>query len=198
MEVGLSGAAPVTKARVDEKTGVEESLLHVPTRRGRIYAWTALPQDARSGVVVCSSIFGDFTANYHRERLLGLALASRGFGVIRFHYIGEGNSDGERVDMTFSSLCEDTRTMLDHARSMGLTRLAVVGSRVSAPVAANSSPGLPLVLWEPVIQPLRFINEAHTPTTAQPGPGKRNCSKRAYSTCSDTIFTRRLLRALVP
>lgn len=158
------GEFEVTVVRVDTETGVEERLEYVPTRRGRLYTWTALPPHARSCVVICSSIFGDFTANYHRERLLGYELTSRGFGVIRFHYTGEGNSEGDRSAMTFSSLCDDTGAILDHAGSKGFTDLAVVGTRVAAVVAAASVASIaasPLVLWEPVVQPLRFIAEAN-------------------------------------
>ena len=151
----------MTAVRVDGQTGVEERLEHVSTERGQMYVWSACPPDSRSCVVICSSIFGDFTANYHRERLLGRTLASRGIGVIRFHHIGEGNSDGDRIDMTFSSLCDDTRAILDFARASGFTQLAAVGTRVAAPVAAASSPEIPLVLWEPVVRPLRFIAEAN-------------------------------------
>lgn len=133
------------------------------TPRGRVYTFTARPPQARSCVLVCSSIFGDFSANYYRERLLGQALVDRGIGVIRFHYVGEGNSEGERSGMTFSSLCEDAAAVLDHAEFVGFSEFAVLGTRVGALVAAatvSSRPGVPLVLWEPVTEPRRFITEA--------------------------------------
>lgn len=148
--------------RVDA-TGVEERLEHVPTARGLLYTWTARPSQPRSCVLVCSSVFGDFTANYHRERLLGRALASLGHGVIRFHYAGEGNSQGERRDMTFSSLCEDATAVFDHAKSLGFTDFALLGTRLGALVAAAvgvTTPSLPLALWEPVTEPLRFVRDA--------------------------------------
>jgi pimeloyl-ACP methyl ester carboxylesterase len=150
-------------ARVDPVTGVEERLAHVPTPRGLIYSWTALPPEAHSCLLICSSVFGDFTANYHRERLLGLNLASNGQGVIRFHYTGEGNSQGDRRDMTFSSLCGDARAVLDHATALGFSEFAVLGTRLGTLVAAAtvaSMPSVPLALWEPVPDPLRFIEEA--------------------------------------
>lgn len=150
-------------ARVDAATGVEERLEHVPTSRGLLYSWTARPPEPHSCVLVCSSVFGDFTANYHRERLLGRTLPSHGHGVIRFHYAGEGNSQGERRDMTFSSLCDDAHAVLDHAVSLGFSEFAVLGTRLGALVAAAtvaSMPSVPLALWEPVSDPLRFIADA--------------------------------------
>jgi hypothetical protein len=149
--------------RIDGATGLEIRLEHVPTPRGLIYAWMARPAGARSCVLVCSSLFGDFTANYHRERLLGLALAAQGHGVVRFHYVGEGNSEGERRDMTFASLCEDASTLLGHAATLGFSEFAVLGTRLGGLVAAAtvaSKPSVPLVLWEPVADPTVFLKSA--------------------------------------
>jgi pimeloyl-ACP methyl ester carboxylesterase len=153
----------IAAVRADATTGVEERLEHVPTSRGQLYTWAARPPQARSCVLVCSSVFGDFSANYYRERLLGRALVSQGIGVIRFHYAGEGNSQGERRVMTFSSLCDDAAAVLDHAVSLGFTEFALLGTRMGALVAAAtvaSMPAAPLALWEPVVQPLRFIADA--------------------------------------
>jgi alpha/beta superfamily hydrolase len=153
----------VAAVRVDAERGVEERLEHVPTPRGLLYTWTARPSEARSCVLVCSSLFGDFTSNYHRERLLGRALPSRGLGAIRFHYAGEGNSQGDRRDMTFSSLCDDTRAVLDHAVGLGFTEFALLGTRVGALIAAetvSSMASVPLALWEPVGDALRLVADA--------------------------------------
>lgn len=150
--------------RVDGVTGVEERLEHVATPRGLIYSWTARPPQAKSCVLVCSSVFGDFIANYHRERLIGRLLASRGHGVVRFHYSGEGNSQGQRRDMTLSTLCDDAGAVLEHAESLGFSKFAVLGTRVGALVAAETVSALPssvpLAVWEPVDDPLRFLADA--------------------------------------
>jgi alpha/beta superfamily hydrolase len=153
----------VAAVRVDAATSVEERLEHVPTPRGLLYSWAARPPHTLSCVLVCSSVFGDFTANYHRERLLGRALISRGYGVVRFHYAGEGNSQGERRNMTFASLCDDARAVLKYAASLGFTQFALLGTRVGALVAAAtvaSMQSVPLALWDPVVDPLRFIGDA--------------------------------------
>jgi len=148
---------------IDDETGVELRLEHVPTPRGRLYTWMARPPEARACVLICSSVFGDFSANYHRERLLGRSLVAQGIGAIRFHYVGEGNSEGDRGGMTFSSLCDDTAAVLDYGRSLGFAEFALLGTRMGALVAAStvaSMPATPLALWEPVVDPLRFITEA--------------------------------------
>ncbi len=148
--------------RVDSESGLTKRLEHVDTRHGFIYTWSLVPPDAKCCVVVCSGVFGDFMANYHRERALGRNLASRGIAVIRFHYIGEGNSDGDRSEMTFTTLCENTRAILEYAESLGFTDFGLVGSRVGALVAAQAAswlPTVPLVLWEPITDPIRYLTE---------------------------------------
>lgn len=150
--------------RVDAGTGIEERLEHIATPRGLLYSWTARPSQSNSCVLVCSSVFGDFVANYHRERSIGRLLASRGHGVVRFHYSGEGNSQGNRRDMTLSTLFDDAQAVLDYATSLGFSKFAVLGTRVGALVAAATVSGLPssvpLAVWEPPNDPIRFLAEA--------------------------------------
>jgi hypothetical protein len=109
-------------------------------------------------------VFGDFVANYNRERLIGRLLASRGHGVVRFHYSGEGNSQGQRRDMTLSTLYDDARAVLNHAESLGFSQFALLGTRVGALVAAATVSAMPssvpLAVWEPPKDPLRFFAEA--------------------------------------
>jgi hypothetical protein len=149
--------------RVDAKTGIEERLEFIPTSQGSLYSWIARPHQTRSCVLICSSVFGDFTSNYHRERLLGRTLASRGLGVVRFHYAGEGNSSGERPDITFSSLASDAEAVLAYAEDLGFSQFAVLGTRLGALVGAAtvaSMGSIPLALWEPIVDPIQFISDA--------------------------------------
>lgn len=146
-----------------DAAGVEERLGYLPTDRGELYTYMARPPSARSCVVICSSVFGDFTSNYHRERLLAKALISHGFGVLRFHYFGEGNSEGQRSEMTFSGLCRDADAVIAQAVLPGFSDFAVMGTRMGALVAAESvrsHQGVPLILWEPVSNATRFIDDA--------------------------------------
>ena len=161
---GVSGGdMPNAAIRIDPISGVEERLEHVRTERGLLYTWCAIPPHSSKCVLVCSSVFGDFTANYSRERAIGLALASKGVAAMRFHYAGEGNSYGDRGGMTFSSLCDDAAAVLDHARRAGFSEFALLGTRLGALVAAATAapiPGLPLCLWEPVEDPRQFLKDA--------------------------------------
>lgn len=160
---GGSAVGQSSATRIDRATGIEMRIEHILTPRGFLYSVSCAPPRATSYVVMCSSICGDFLANYHRERDLALALPPLGIGVIRFHNFGEGNSAGDRSDMTLSTLCEDAAIVVEHAMSNGASDLAIVGTRLGALAAAAISsrmPQVPLVLWQPVIEPLKFITEA--------------------------------------
>jgi hypothetical protein len=65
--------------------------------------------------------------------------------------------------MTFMTMCDDAETVLAHARSLGFERLGLLGTRLGALVAATTAAAMdspPLVLWDPVSDPLGFIKEA--------------------------------------
>ncbi|MGI8516973.1 MAG: hypothetical protein ACR2ME_01325 [Acidimicrobiia bacterium] len=149
--------------KLDEKTGAEETLEHLDGPNGLLYSWSARRPETTFGVLICSSVLGEFASNYHRERSFSLELLSRGMGVVRFHYAGEGNSFGDRQNMTFETMCDDAAVALEKAVSLGFETVAIMGTQLGALVAAATAartPGAPLVLWEPAVEPLSFINDA--------------------------------------
>lgn len=142
---------------------MEDRLTHIPTLRGYLYSHLLIPRSATSCVVVCSSILGEFEANYHRERLLASALADSGIAVVRFHYSGEGNSFGSRESMSLESMTNDGRAVISHVSQLGYERRAYVGTRVGCFVAGALSvtdPDAPLVFWEPVDEGSTVVREA--------------------------------------
>lgn len=142
---------------------IEDRLVHVSSRLGDLYSHLLLPSNARDCVVICSSILGEFEANYHRERLLARALADSSIAVARFHYAGEGNSSGNRDSLTLTSMIEGAQNVASHIAALGYERRAYVGTRVGCLVAASvatSDGNAPLVLWEPVEHGLDFIRDA--------------------------------------
>ncbi|MGH2597664.1 MAG: alpha/beta fold hydrolase [Actinomycetota bacterium] len=120
----------------------------------------------RAGVLVCSPLHADFAKNYAKEVRLARSLARDGFSVLRFHYRGQGHSDGDQSEITLESLVQDCRIALHHLQSStGVRRFGFVGCRLGGFVAAAaasdaSSDGAPLVLWEPVLKPDRYVREA--------------------------------------
>ncbi len=151
--------------RVDRDLGVIEEVEFFGGT-SRLFGARHLPADhSRSdlGLVVCSPILTDFGANYQREVRLARRLAAAGIPVQRFHPRGSGHSDGERLDLTFGTLVDDTRAAAERIRERcGVDRVALLGTRFSALAAAAVVRDLdrsPVVLWEPTVQPRRYFRE---------------------------------------
>lgn len=124
---------------------------------------------AELGVVVCSPVHAEMAKNYGREVFLARAAAERGIPVLRFHYRGAGNSSGggERSD-TITTMVEDATCAAAALRARcDMRRVAVVGTRVGALVAASLAaelPGSPLAVWEPVLTPKSYFRELYRAT----------------------------------
>lgn len=119
---------------------------------------------ASSGVVVCSPTLGDAAINYHREARVGRWLARAGVAVQRFHYRGTGHSDSLPDGVSFASLVADARRAAEILQERcGVERIGFLGTRIGALVAARAAaefPGAPLALWQPVIDPRRYVTDS--------------------------------------
>ena len=138
-------------------------------------------------VIICPPVHADAAKSYRSEVVLARALAHQGFEVLRFHYRGQGHSDGDSSMTTFESMTEDVIMALSFLRSrIETSRFAVIGCRlgglVAAAVASLHDSSAPLVLWEPVLEPRLYLREAirarligdlSTKGTASDSPGPR-------------------------
>ena len=123
------------------------------------------PLDAPVGaVLVCSSILADFLANYQREVNLARHLAASGQAVVRFHYLGTGNSDGDSAQVTLTSLLDDARWAADEVRrsypGLGVSFVGTRWGALTAAAAAEGHPGSRLVMCEPVTDFRGFYRDA--------------------------------------
>jgi pimeloyl-ACP methyl ester carboxylesterase len=112
-----------------------------------------------AGVVLCSSIGLEQLTCYQNEVMAARALADHGFPVLRYHPRGHGDSAGDFVDVTITSLTEDARAAgaVMQERTGG-GRLAWLGVRFGALAAAGAAePGAALALWEPVQSPSDYF-----------------------------------------
>ncbi len=76
----------------------------IPSRNGRLSAMIHLPETFREGdplVVCCHGFTGDKVGSNQLTRNLAAYLERSGYGVVRFDYIGSGDSDGEFSTDTF-------------------------------------------------------------------------------------------------
>lgn len=128
-------------------------VVHVPSR-----------SNARGGVVICPPLGKEHVDTYRGLKLLAQQLCAAGFAVLRFDYLGTGDSAGDQgartaIEDYFASL----RVAVDYLRDGGVDDVAIVGLRTGALLAgaiAHDIPGLrSLVLWDPVTDGRHFLRE---------------------------------------
>jgi pimeloyl-ACP methyl ester carboxylesterase len=163
--VAVASSSADVARRIDESGGFREEATFFGSGRARLFGVLHRPEDPPvGGVVICPSIYAEFMAGYRMDVAVARALASRGLAVQRFHYRGVGHSDGEASEMTFATMVEDARTAAERlASETGVTRLAFLGTRFGALIAASMAAErreCPLVLVEPVLDAKRFFRDA--------------------------------------
>ena len=119
--------------------------------------WPDAP--VRAGVVICPPLGYEAVSAYPTMRVMAESLAARGFPTMRVAFPTTGNSlrTGLADDVAEWELA--IATAVEEMRSFGISRVAVVGLRFSATLAAKLAPRLApeaLVLWDPVVSGRRY------------------------------------------
>lgn len=139
--------------RVDERAGIREEAGFFGSGEERLFGITYLPESSpvEAGIVFCEPILSQFRAHYRVGTLTARALAGAGLAVQRFQYRGMGNSDGDIMNLTLTSMIEDAREAMATLREVaGIAKAAYFGLNVGAyPAGALSRDGSPLVLDSP-------------------------------------------------
>ncbi len=154
------------RSAVELGTGIRQEVELFGPPGSRLFGSRLLPSaGAQAGVVMCSPLHAELPKNYRREVLLSRLLATRGLAVQRFHYRGAGHSDGDSSKLTLGSMCRDARAAAHHlAEETGIARLALMGTRLGGLIAAATTldwlEGVPLVMWEPVVDIGSYFGEA--------------------------------------
>jgi hypothetical protein len=120
--------------------------------------------EVRAGVVVCLPTALESAVDDGRSARLGRRLARAGIAVQRYHHRGAPESDGDPRSITFASLVADAHRAGDllYERT-GVERVGYLGVRLGALVAARAArthPGVPIALWEPVVDPRHAVEQA--------------------------------------
>lgn len=153
-----------TVTRVDPADGTTEEMSYFG-EAPQMFGTMHIPAgDIRACVVVCSSTHAELLKSYQVEVKAARALARRGIAVHRFHYRGEGNSEGESTELALPAMVEATAEVTERLveRTQNDT-VAYVGVRMGAFPAvtlAERSHGAPIVLWDPVLDTDRFMRDA--------------------------------------
>ena len=115
------------------------------------------------GVVLCYPQGADYDSAFRSFRILGTRLTRAGFHVLRFDYLGTGDSWGDIEDASIGQWTEDTVAAIHELRtSCGLRQVAVVGLRLGATVAALAAAECgavdQLVAWAPVFEGREYLS----------------------------------------
>ncbi len=117
---------------------------------------------ATRGVVICSPIMVELQVNQRRERELANRLAEQGMAVLRFHFVGEGNSDALDGGITLDTLVDDAAEATTwFTQATNVETLGFVGTRLGGvPAAATAAKlGAPIALWAPITNIDRYFSE---------------------------------------
>ena len=119
----------------------------------------------REGFVFCAP-FAEEKLWAHRVMVnFARDLADRGYPVLRFDYMGNGDSEGEFEESSLETMLSDTKCAMRTLRqkAAGIETVNLLGLRLGATVAAlvtEKEEGAPkLILWEPIINGALYMRE---------------------------------------
>lgn len=118
----------------------------------------------KRGVVLCNTFGHEYVWTYSGLRLLAELLAARGLWVLRFDYIGTGDSAGDdAAPGQFESSIDDIGAAVDLLKQeAGVEHVALCGFRVGAAFALHAALRHPvddLVLLAPVVSGRTYMRE---------------------------------------
>jgi pimeloyl-ACP methyl ester carboxylesterase len=155
-----NGHSEVRATTGDDGRGARARFFGPHGRLFGIFDEPAIPSDR--GVVLCYPHGADYDSAFRSFRILGTRLSRAGFHVLRFDYMGTGDSWGDTEDGSIGQWTEDTVAAIRELRtSCDLRQVAVVGLRLGATVAtlaAAECGGVDqLVAWAPVYEGREYL-----------------------------------------
>ena len=131
-----------------------------------LFAWLDLPEDGRvvGAAVICPSMGLEAAYSARGVRDLARRLVAAGWAALRIDYAATGDSAGSWTDPGLvDEWLRSVRTAIDYARGLGVPRVAVVGLRLGATLAAaelaRGGPVDDVVLWDPSATGRAFLRE---------------------------------------
>lgn len=117
-----------------------------------------------AGVVLCYPYGPDYATAFRSFRILATRLAKAGFHVLRFDYLGTGDSSGDADAASIGQWISDVGTAIGELREKrGVREVSLVGLRLGATLAAlaaaQSAQVGRVVLWEPVVDGRQYLAE---------------------------------------
>jgi hypothetical protein len=131
---------------------------------GRVFAlYDAESARPRAGILFCPPLLHEYARSYRLFAVLGRALSKAGFGVLRFDYLGTGDSDASDDEFSIESARIDADVALKALRERSEdVPIIVLGIR------AGIFPALGLVgrdnireawLWQPIESGAEYVQQ---------------------------------------
>lgn len=98
-----------------------------------------LNQQEKGCIVLCHGTCSDSNEVNNSYVYLSHQLASNGFAVIRFDFIGDGYSQVDYIQYSYQTAIDDTQDVIDFVRSLGFTNIGIVGWSQGATIAMLSA-----------------------------------------------------------
>jgi len=121
---------------------------------GRLYSVHYQPRSLRKehAVLFAQSLDHEYVRGHRNLQQLALALSGRGFDVIRFDYLGTGDSDGLCEEVTVETMGRDLLNVRQHIIDhMDVRQVSLVGLRLGATLATHFRGDFQcMLLWDPV------------------------------------------------
>jgi pimeloyl-ACP methyl ester carboxylesterase len=116
------------------------------------------------GIVICAPFGHEYVRAHRLLRQLAVQLSRGGFHVLRFDYLGCGDSAGDAGAGSPSQWVADIATAIDELRDTAeVRRVCLVGLRLGATLAANTAEGRDdvdaVVLWDPIVDGGRYLED---------------------------------------
>jgi alpha-beta hydrolase superfamily lysophospholipase len=158
--------AKVTTTETLAPSAVKSVAQWIGSSERPLFAWIDLPGDGlvTGAAVLCPSVGLEAAYSARAVRDLAHRLAGSGWAALRIDYAGTGDSSGEWTDPELvSDWLRSIRVAIDYAQGLGAPRLAVVGLRLGATLAAaelaQAGGADDLVMWDPCAAGSGFLRE---------------------------------------
>lgn len=132
----------------------------------------AVGRKKRRGAVICPPLGNEYLWAHRACRLLAERLSVCGIDVLRFDYFGTGDSAGEGVEVNLAGCIEDTLSAVREIKALSqVNEIALIGLRIGAAIGLSVSGASQniqrLVLWDPVLQGIDYLEELTGKSSAQ-------------------------------
>lgn len=116
------------------------------------------------GIVICYPAWQEYIRSHRACLQLAQRLARTGFPVLRFDYLGTGDSAGESGEVTLDQWRANLRMAIAELRERsGVSSISLIGLRLGASLAAEAAASsrdiASLVLWDPAVNGKRLLEE---------------------------------------